>query len=134
MIAQTVAEIVSKGYRGMPVQKMDRTNRVLQTPLMGTPPKYIFREYKGGAIAWEKVRKMAEEHAGYTIHDMDVGEVAHRIVKYGVEALGSLEKDDASGQFIMNRMAFLWPSAYFRRTLCPPQAASTGPEAQSSIK
>ena len=66
LIAQTIAEIVSKGYPGMPITKKERANAKAFNRLSARPLnlKYYFREYKGGAIPWEKVRAVAEEHSG----------------------------------------------------------------------
>ena len=50
LIAQTIAEIVSKGYPGMPITKEERANAKAFNRLSTRPLRYYFREYKGGAI------------------------------------------------------------------------------------
>ena len=81
-----------------------------ETPMC--PPRYYLREYRGGAIPWEKVRAVAEEHAGYTIRDSDIKEVAPRLSKYGVEALATLKKRDADDRYQVDRLTFVRPSAH----------------------
>ena len=54
LIAQTVAEIVSKEYPRMPVTKEERANAKTFNRISSRPLRYYFREYKGGAIPWEK--------------------------------------------------------------------------------
>ena len=92
LIAQTVAEIVSKGYPGMPITKEERANAKTFKRLSARALRYYFREYKGGAIPWEKVRAVAEEHSGYTSRDSDIKDIAPRLSKYGVEALATIQK------------------------------------------
>ena len=91
-IAQTVAEVVSKGYPGMKPEKSARVERLKLTAMQRTPIKFCFLDELGSAMLWEKVRKMAEDLAGYTIREGDVGEVVWRAGKYGVETLARLKK------------------------------------------
>ena len=115
LIAQTIAEIVSKGHPGMPITKEERANAKAFNRLSTRAPKYYFREYKGGATPWEKVRAVAEEHAGYTIRDSDIKEIAPRLSKYGVEALATIRKRDDHNRYQVDRMTFVRPSAHLGR-------------------
>ena len=66
--------------------------RLKLTAMQRAPIKYCFLDDLGSAMLWEKVRKMAEDLAGYTVRESDVGEVVWRAGKYGVETLRGLRK------------------------------------------
>ena len=76
---------------------------------------YYFREYKGGAIPWEKVRAVAEEHSGYTIRDSDIKDIAPRFSKYGVEALATIQQRKVDDRYQVDRITFVRPSARLGR-------------------
>ena len=115
LIAQTIAEIVSKGHPGMPITKEERVAAKSFSRLSTRAPAYYFREYRGGMIPWEKVRAVAEEHAGYTIRDSDIKDIAPRLSKYGVEALATLRKKDGEDRYQVDRLTFVRPSAHLGR-------------------
>ena len=115
LIAQTVAEILSKGYPGMPVTKEERANAKAFNRISARPLRYYLREYKGGAIPWEKVRAIAEEQSGYTIRDSDIKYIAPRLSKYGVEAMATIQKRETDDRYQVDRIAFVRPSAHLGR-------------------
>ena len=115
-IAQTVAEVVSKGYPGMKPEKSARVERLKLTAMQRAPIKFCFLDELGNAMLWEKVRRMAEDLAGYTIRESDVGEVVWRAGKYGVETLARLKADaDAEVKFLMGKPLFMRPTAHVGR-------------------
>ena len=67
--------VVSKGYQGMHPERSRRVERLKLTAMQRAPITYCFMEVAGSAMLWEKVRKMSEDLAGYTIRESDVGEV-----------------------------------------------------------
>ena len=115
-IAQTVAEVVSKGYPGMRPEKSARVERLKLTAMQRAPIKFCFLDELGSAMLWEKVRRTAEDLAGYTIRESDVGEVVWRAGKYGVETLARLKADaDAEMKFSMGTPLFMRPTAHIGR-------------------
>ena len=50
MIAQSVAEIASKGYKEMPMEKSARKSRVALTALKRSKPVYEFTKHRGRAM------------------------------------------------------------------------------------
>ena len=112
-IAQTVAEVVSKEYPGMRPEKSARVERLRLTAMQRARIKFCFLDEMGSAMLWEKVRRMAEDLAGYTIRESDVGEVVWRAGKYGVETLARIKEDaDAEMKFSMGKPLFMRPTAH----------------------
>ena len=93
-------------------EKSARVERLKLTAMQRTPIKYCFLDELGSAMLWEQVRRMAEDLAGYTIRESDVGEVVWRAGKYGVETLAQLREDvDAEMKFSKKKPLFMRSTA-----------------------
>ena len=69
----------------MQPERSRRIESLKLTAMQRAPINFCFLEMAGHAMLWEKVRRMAEDLAGYTIRESDVGEAG----KYGVEVLAN---------------------------------------------